>query len=600
MINKTKKFISHIFKKDSKLVGFGSLLLHIPFHFGRILLHTTGIFLIIFSLYHLFYARRIVPGVVVGKVSVGGKTYNEAKKALEDYESTLNKKLVLIYEDQVFDISAEDIHLVYSHDAVVTRAFEIGRTGNFFVDTKDKAVGLFKPLPLRAFYDYEDDLLNSYVSRIKGELTEEVRDAKFAFKGSDLEIIPATEGLRVDGKNLYVIIMDSFDNMSFGNKAIPVDKVKPLLVTDDLESVFEEVTQIVFKPFRVVSENKTWSLSSQQLLELLAITRADNPKVAINLNKSRFSAYVEELGQEVNELPRGRVDQWEDKRVLDFKLIKEGREIDSAKFETLFKENLLSNKEEVAIPMRTISGFSDINKYGILALLGEGTSKYYGSAPGRIHNLTLAAERTSGVLVPPGATYSFNKSVGDVSYATGYDSAYIIKEGRTVLGEGGGVCQTSTTLFRAILNSGLPVVSRYPHAYRVRYYELDSKVGLDASVFQPTLDLKFKNDTPNYVLVQAAWDLSEQSLTFRLFGTPDGRDIKVSEPVITSVSAPPAPLYQDDPSLPKGVVRQVDFAAWGANVYFTREVSKNNELLFSDTFTSHYQPWRAVFLVGTR
>ena len=237
--------------------------------------------------------------------------------------------------------------------------------------------------------------------------------------------------------------------------------------------------------------------------------------------------------------------------------------------------------------------------YGIFALLGEGKSKFTGSIPGRINNLTLAAQRTSGVLVPPGDIYSFNASIGEISAATGYDTAYIISNGRTVLGEGGGVCQTSTTLFRAILNAGLPIVERHPHAYRVGYYEIDSPVGIDASVYQPSLDLRFKNDTPNYVLIEAVWDLQEQSLTFRIYGTPDGRKVEMTEPVVIGQSAPPTPLYENDASLPKGTTWQVDFAAWGAQVSFKRTVTKGGKILYEDIFTSSYQPWRAIYKVGT-
>jgi len=125
-------------------------------------------------------------------------------------------------------------------------------------------------------------------------------------------------------------------------------------------------------------------------------------------------------------------------------------------------------------------------------------------------------------------------------------------------------------------------------------------VGFDAAVFQPSWDFQFKNDTNNYVLIQTSFDKSQYSLTFRIYGTPDGREVEISEPVITNQTPPPPALYQDDPTLNKGVVRQVDFPAWGANVSFSRKVTRNNELLFEDIFNSRYQSWRAVYLVGTK
>ncbi|MBP6994365.1 VanW family protein, partial [Candidatus Woesebacteria bacterium] len=117
---------------------------------------------------------------------------------------------------------------------------------------------------------------------------------------------------------------------------------------------------------------------------------------------------------------------------------------------------------------------ADANTFGIQEIIGVGTSDYSGSIPERVHNLLLATNRINGTLVPQGELFSYNNSIGEISAATGYKPAYVILNGRTVLGDGGGVCQTSTTMFRAAIKSGLPIVAWAPHAYRVHYYENDS------------------------------------------------------------------------------------------------------------------------------
>jgi vancomycin resistance protein YoaR len=98
--------------------------------------------------------------------------------------------------------------------------------------------------------------------------------------------------------------------------------------------------------------------------------------------------------------------------------------------------------------------------------------------------------------------------LGDVSLDNGYAEALIILGDRTIEGVGGGVCQVSTTLFRTAFLGGFPIVERHPHAYRVGYYEQNSSghinpnfAGLDATVFVPIVDLKFINDTPNWLLM---------------------------------------------------------------------------------------------------
>ncbi len=239
------------------------------------------------------------------------------------------------------------------------------------------------------------------------------------------------------------------------------------------------------------------------------------------------------------------------------------------------------------------------NTFGIEELIAEGDSDYTHSIPQRIHNLLLATSKFNGVLIPKGATFSFNDTVGDISSSTGYQPAYIIKDGKTVLGDGGGVCQVSTTLFRAILNAGLPIVEYHPHAYRVGYYENDSKPGLDATVFGPTVDLKFTNNTPASILIQTVADEEHDKLAFKLYGKKDNRVVQLSTPIVSGISAPPDPLYQDDPTLKKGVTKQVDFAAWGAKVFYTYKVTKDSQEMFQKDFNISFRPWQAVYLVGT-
>jgi vancomycin resistance protein YoaR len=241
-----------------------------------------------------------------------------------------------------------------------------------------------------------------------------------------------------------------------------------------------------------------------------------------------------------------------------------------------------------------------VNNLGIRELIGTGTSLFQHSIPGRIYNVTLASSRLNGILVAPGEVFSFNNALGDVSAFTGYKQAYVIQNGRTVLGDGGGVCQVSTTLFRSVLNAGLPVIERTAHAYRVGYYEEDSSPGLDATVFSPSPDLKFKNDTKNYILIQTVVDPDTLRLTFYLYGTKDGRQVTISTPAVSNQTPPPPDLYQDDPTLPVGEIKQVDFSAWGANVYFTRQVVKNGKTIISETFNSNYRPWQAIYLRGTK
>lgn len=296
-------------------------------------------------------------------------------------------------------------------------------------------------------------------------------------------------------------------------------------------------------------------------------------------------------------------------RVSAFRPSHDGYHINVTAIKEKFRESLNvipdSTQKNITIPVSIIIDKPDfttegVNSFGIKELIGMGYSEFAHSIPGRIHNVTLAAARINGVLVKPGDTFSFNDVLGDVSSLTGFQPAYVIKEGKTVLGDGGGVCQVSSTLFRAILNAGLPVLERKEHAYRVGYYEQGGyKPGLDATVFAPAVDLKFKNDTPGYVLIQTKTDTKNLTLKFELYGTRDGRRAEILDHKVWGQTPPPPTVYQDDPTMKVGTTKQVDFAAAGARASFQYRVTRNGETLQDKIFISFYRPWAAVFLNGT-
>jgi vancomycin resistance protein YoaR len=195
--------------------------------------------------------------------------------------------------------------------------------------------------------------------------------------------------------------------------------------------------------------------------------------------------------------------------------------------------------------------------------------------------------------------------LGDVSLENGFAEALIIYGGRTIKGVGGGVCQVSTTLFRTVFFAGFPVVERYPHAYRVSYYEMDASghvdsalAGMDATVYFPLVDFKFVNDTSSWLLMETYVDVGARTLTWKLYSTSDGRSVTWDTTGTSNVVPPPEPLFVENPDLKKNQIKQVDWAAQGADVNVTRTVWINGQIYFTDSFPTHYQPWQAVCEYG--
>lgn len=350
------------------------------------------------------------------------------------------------------------------------------------------------------------------------------------------------------------------------------------------------------------------NLLSNLYLIFQAYTQGINLNPSYHYSDEQLAKTLKPLQDVINTEPVNARFSFQNGRVTEFQSASEGKAVDVESVQKNLLATVLSlqgKTKNVTIPVqiRTVEpevNNDDVNDLGIRERIGIGSSYFAGSIPNRIYNLTLASNRLNGILVKPGEVFSFNQAVGDISTLTGYKQAYVISGGRTVLGDGGGVCQVSTTFFRAILDAGLPVVERNPHAYRVGYYEQDSLPGIDAAIYTPNVDLQFKNDTGHHILIQTHVDPQNAQLTFELYGTSDGRVATINKPVIVSQSPAPEPLYQDDPNLPKGEIKQIDWAAPGAVVYFTREVVRDGKTIISDKYTSNYRPWQAVYLRGTK
>ncbi len=319
----------------------------------------------------------------------------------------------------------------------------------------------------------------------------------------------------------------------------------------------------------------------------------------MSFDLEQIKAYISKLSSQINRPAKALSFKVEGTAIKNLVSGQEGLavEVDLVSRQ-LFLDIQSGKKVETEISVKKTKPAVPSNQLGIETLLAEGFSNFTGSIPGRIRNIKRAAAQMNGVLVPPGEAFSFGQAVGEISAATGYDYAYIISEGRTVLGTGGGVCQVSTTVFRAALNAGLPILKRSAHAYRVHYYEQASPVGLDATVYLPTVDLSFKNDTAAYILMTS--EVEGEDLRIKFYGKSDGRTAELKGPTILSTSAAPPSLFQEDPTLPLGVRKQIDFAAGGASVVFERVVKRGDAVLYQDKFVSNYRPWRAVYLVGTK
>lgn len=172
---------------------------------------------------------------------------------------------------------------------------------------------------------------------------------------------------------------------------------------------------------------------------------------------------------------------------------------------------------------------SEINDLGIDTLLSRGESNFRGSPKNRRHNINIGVSRLRGMIIAPGEEFSFNKNICPVDKEGGWLPELVIKgadEG-TVPEYGGGLCQVSSTTYRAAMKAGLPITMRKNHSYAVQYY---SPQGSDATTYCGGIDFRFKNDTTGSILI---WPylVDKDNLAFDFYGTKDNRVVQLKKPV---------------------------------------------------------------------
>ncbi len=557
------------------------------------------LFIFFLLIYSIVFWNKIFPGVEIAGLDVGRLKPDEATNKLSQ-NIKAPEKIILVSQNQKFEIPLSSINFSYDHPKSVEAAYFIYRTGNFSYDIYHQVLAFFNKKNLGLRFNLDESSLEQHLSVISGQVGVEPVFPSLKFSAGNIIVEKGSAGTDVDTEELKLLIGQNLAFANFTQVTIPTKVIDPSLTDNQISSLKSRAERFLGKNIIAKFESSSFEYAEAETFQLI------DPEGGYD--QAGLDRITKEVSTAINSEPQNAVFEYKTGKVQEFLPAKNGIKVSSGALSNEFISALtnLENSDEtsfqIEIPVEEIAPLittEQVNSLGIKELLGTGKSRFSGSIASRIYNIRLASSKFNGVLVAPGETFSFNDSLGDVSVFTGYKQAYIIKDGKTVLGDGGGVCQVSTTFFRAILNAGLPIVERRAHSYRVYYYEQDSPPGLDATVYAPTTDLKFKNDTPGYLLIQTLFNQNSLTLVFEIYGTSDGRSASTTKPIVTDVVPPPEDLYQDDPTLPAGTIKQIDWKAWGAKVRFTYSVERDEEIIYQKTFYSNFRPWQAVFLRGT-
>ena len=550
---------------------------------------------VIYGSYLLAYRNKIYPGVKVGQVELGNRSITEARGLIEGKLEGQNPVgLRLQWQEQTWELDLAVMDLKYDADKTAREALKIGRDNKL-----DQWRAWFEGVSVPVEWQINEEVLVGAVATVAAQIDKPMIKPEIKLNEKELEVLRGENGCEVEKDKLMQKIYQRLDEGEPAVIDVSVREIVSTIGEAEIQATVERANKLVGDQLVLEAPENSHVLKSGELISFLDFEGG--------IDEIKVASYAATVAKTVDRPPQNAAFRFESGKVREFKPGKEGLKLNqtetilqmAAAIDQLQEEGVDNQKIGLMVTKTPPAVKTDqVNSFGIKELLGRGVSTFRGSILPRVHNVNLSAQRISGTLVAPGEVFSFNSVVGEVADVTGYQQAYVIRSGRTVLDDGGGVCQTSTTLFRAVMEAGLPIIERRAHSYRVGYYEQNAKPGLDATVFSPTTDFKFVNDTPAHILVQTIVNVPARTLTVEIYGTSDGRKGEVANHQVWDQAPPPPDLYQDDPSIPAGQVKQVDWSAWGAKVKFDYRVKRGGETIYEKTFYQVYQPWQAVYLRG--
>ncbi|HLF80180.1 MAG TPA: VanW family protein [Anaerolineales bacterium] len=556
----------------------------------------------------LIFAGRALPGVNAAGLDLGGMKRAEIEQVLG---AALGYPQLgaLLLGDQGQHWTAHPAELGVAVDVagMADRALAVGRSGNLLQSLAQQLTAWNQGYPVPAVVVFDQAAGAAYLQRLAAQIDRPQIEASLGVDGLEIEMRPGQIGRRLDIQANLQALTPFVASMHDTSLELMVEETPPLVLDASEQAALAR--SIVEQPLTLQAEGAgPWVLDPQMLAGMLRFNLVQNSQGAqyqVGLDPAQLAAFLEPLAPELERRPQNaRFIFNDDTHQLD--LHQEavvGRNLDIPASLQAIESGLQQGRHQLDLVFQleqpTVPSTATAAELGITQAVSVVSTYFGGSSPERVNNIRTASSAFHGLLVAPGETLAMGDVLGDISLDKGYSEALIIFGDRTIKGVGGGVCQVSTTLFRAAFMGGFEIVERYPHAYRVGYYEQgpgSPGPGLDATVFVPLVDFRFTNDTPHWLLMETY--IYGTQLLWKFYSSSDGRQVQVSGPRISNEVDAPEPLYKENSELDEGEIEQVDYQADGMDVVVTRTVTRDGQILHEDVVKTHYLPWRAIFEYG--
>ena len=442
----------------------------------------------------------IFPHTVVGGVDVSGMTVEQAASALDQAVAQHGDQMAgtITYGDWRGTVTADQMD--YDWSASAQAAWQDGRD-SFFAQGGLYLARLMGQEHRVTAWSVSADAVDRLVDQMQEELGEDATAASYELDGDELVMTKGRTGVSVSLDNALDTVLDALDEamerkLGQGEEGyVEAERELQPQETPPQEPDFDEIYR----------EVHTQAKSAEMDPETFQVT---DHVVGVDFDVEALRAAYEAAGEgETFSVPLELEEPKETKESLEGKL------------------------------------FAD--------LLGEGSTVLTGTA-NRQFNVKLAAEACNGTILLPGDEFSFNGRTGSRSAAMGYKSATVYSGGKTVNEVGGGVCQTSSTIYYALLHTNLEVVERRNHGYNTGYVP----EGMDATVYYGLTDFRFRNNTdyPVRIDIFPEWQGNKELLICRIYGTnPEG--IYAVPESSTFNWQSPTTVYQPDETVPQGTTK---------------------------------------------
>lgn len=573
------------------------------------LLALTALFAIVMG-FEAKHENAIFPGVSVNGTDLSGLTVGQAVVKLNNGGLTYPKQGQIFFTDGDSRWAFNPGQLGYTFEPIsaVEQAFQVGRGQGLLADLSGQFLAMRSGVNIDPSVVYDQRVTYAMLQEIARQIDKPMMEAAITLDGTDVKVSQGQVGRKVDIPATLKKLEPLFLTQTSGTVPLVIEETAPVIM--DVQATADLAKSILSQDFTIQPADPNfgagpWVIKARDLASLLQLERnTDNGNAGyrLSLNRQSLLNYLGSIAPSLLVEPVNARMYFNDER-REIEVIQNavvGKSLNLEQSVDQIIQQLQAGQHEATLVMQDLQpevrDDSTAASLGITELIHEESSYFYGSSPDRLQNIRTAAASFYGVMVAPGEVFSMAKYLTDISLENGYAEAIIIVGDQSVRGVGGGVCQVSTTLFRTAFFAGFPIVERYPHAYRVSYYEQDENgwvntnyAGLDATVYVPVVDFKFRNDTPYWILMETY--ATDYSLTWKFYSTSDGRSVDWTTTGITNVTQPPEPIYREDPTLPTGTIKQVDWAVNGASVSVQRTVYKDGAVYFTDTINTTYVPW---------